>query len=90
MPNRRTSPPPKASDTPSPEGLRDLLAHLLAGVAGGTEAKWRKLIGEVERLPIVFSPRSNWRVDPSGTPGERDAIGKAIEVVRGARSYVSA
>lgn len=91
MPSRRTSAPPKvAAAAPSPGELRDLLAHLLAGVAGGTEVKWRKLVGDVQHLPIVFNPRSNWRIDPTGTPTERDAIEKAVEVVREAHPYVSA
>jgi len=52
--------------------------------------KWRKLVGDVQHLPIVFNPRSNWRIDPTGTPTERDAIEKAVEVVREAHPYVSA
>lgn len=69
--------------------MRDLIAHLLAGVAGGTEAKWRKLVGDIEALPIVLHPRSNWRVAPAGTVKEREAIEKAIAVVRDAHPYVA-
>lgn len=74
--------------TPTGAELRDLIAHLLAGVAGGSEAKWHDLIGEVEALPIVFHPRSNWRVAPAGEAGAREAIHKAVAVVREAHPYV--
>jgi hypothetical protein len=89
MPSRRTAAPSPTGSTPTSVELRDLIAHLLAGVAGGSEAKWRKLIGEVEALPIVFHPRSNWRVAPTGSAGEREAIDKAVVVVRDAHPYVS-
>lgn len=89
MTSRRTAAPQKAPETPSPEGLRDLLAHLLAGAVGGSEVKWRGLIGEVEALPIVFHPRSNWRIESSGTASEREAIEKAADLVREAHPYVT-
>lgn len=89
MTTRHSIPPlPNRDHSPNVGELRDLIAHLLAGVAGGTEAKWRKLIGEVEALPIVLHPRSNWRVSPSGTAKDREAIDKAVEVVRDAHPYV--
>lgn len=89
MTSRRTAAPSKTPETPSPDGLRDLLAHLLAGAVGGSEAKWRDLIGEVEALPIVFYPRSNWRIEASGTASEREAIEKAAQLVREAHPYVT-
>ena len=91
MPSRRSSEQltPLPKDTPSTAAdIRTLLAHLLAGVAGGSEAKWAKLVGEVEALPIVFHPRSNWRVQPSGSAEQLAAIEKAIAVVREAHPYV--
>ena len=89
MTSRKTAAPSKAPETPSPDGLRDLLAHLLAGAVGGSEARWRDLIGEVEALPIVFHPRSNWRIEPSGTAFEREAIDKAAQLVCEAHPYVT-
>lgn len=79
---------PNSSGIPTALELRDLIAQLLAGVAGGTEAQWRKLIGDVEALPIVFHPRSNWRIEHTGNAGEREAIEKAVAVVREAHPYV--
>jgi hypothetical protein len=88
MTSHMTAASPKATEPLSPEGLRDLLAHLLAGAIGGDEPTWRGLVGDVEALPIVF-PRSNWRIDPSGTAAEREAIAKAEQLVREAHPYVS-
>ncbi len=89
MTSRRTALPPKAPEAPSPDGLRDLLAHLLAGAVGGSEANWRGLIDEVEALLIVLHPRLNWRIEPSGAAVERGAVGKAEQLVREAHAYVA-
>lgn len=88
MTTRRSSPTQSQGAVPSTSELRDLIAHLLAGAAGGSEAKWRKLVGDVEALPIIFDPRSNWRIEPTGTASELEAIEKAVTVVRGAHLYV--
>lgn len=72
----------------SADDIRALLAHLLAGATGKTEAHWEKLIGEVVALPIVFHPRSNWKIEPKGKPAELEAIAKAAEIVRQAHPYV--
>lgn len=72
----------------STDDILELLAHLLANVAGGTEDRWKKLIGPVTALPIVFHPRSNWKIAPKAKPAELAAIEKAVEVVRGAHPYV--
>lgn len=70
------------------DDIRHLLAHLLAGAVGKNEAHWLKLIGPVTALPIIDAPRSNWRIEPRGTPAEVQAIEKAVEVVREAHPYV--
>ena len=90
MPTRRSSTPAGTGpdDRISGPELRDLLAHLLSGTAGGSEAHWRQLVGEVEVLPIALHPRCNWRVSPAGTDGEQRAIEAAVEVVREAHPYV--
>ena len=73
---------------PTPAELRALISHLLAGAAGGSEEGWSGRVGEVEALPIVFNPRCNWQVEPSGTWEEAEAIWKAVELVRHAHPYV--
>lgn len=70
------------------EALAQLLAHLFAGVAVKTEAYWAKRVGEVVALPIVFLPRSNWEIHPTGTVGELEAIKRAVAIVRDAHPYV--
>lgn len=72
----------------STDDIRNLLAHLLTGVAGQTEAYWKNLIGPVTALPIVFHPRSNWRVEPNAKAADLEIIQKAVEIVRQAHPYV--
>lgn len=66
----------------------DLVAHVLAGAAGGTEAKWRKLIGSVDRVPTWRYVRFNWVVEPNGSAEQRDLIARAVDVVRAEHPYV--
>ena len=68
--------------------LTDLLVKVITGVEGGTDERWRKIIGPVHRLPIIDNVRSNWSVISGGTRRERDVIGKAAEIVRQAHPYV--
>ncbi len=68
--------------------MRAFLAHLLAGAAGGTEARWRQLIGTVEQMPIWQFVAYNWRVSPKGTAKQREAIERAVEVVRAEHPYI--
>jgi hypothetical protein len=71
------------------EDVRELIATLLAGAAGGSADRWKRLIGDVERLPTWRFVRFNWRIEPSGTPTERATIAKAVEVVRAEHPYVA-
>jgi hypothetical protein len=75
-------------DPENTDDIRELLAHLLAGVTRKPKTHWKRLIGEVTALPIVFNPRSNWRINPKGTLEEIEAIEKAAEIVRQAHPYV--
>ncbi|MDB5575593.1 MAG: hypothetical protein JWR80_769 [Bradyrhizobium sp.] len=75
---------------PTPNELADILAIMLAGAAGGTKAKWRKIIGTVEKLPTWANVRSNWRVYPKASPADLATIGKAVEIARAAHPYVAA
>lgn len=78
-----------AQDRPTTtDEMQALLAHLLAGAVGKTDAHWKRLIGPVIALPIVTHPRSNWRIHPKGKPDEIEAIEKAAAVVREAHPYV--
>lgn len=74
---------------PSPIELRATLIELVAGATETHDARWEKLIGDVETLPIVFHPRCNWSVEVSGRAADRAVVEKAIELLRDASPYVS-
>jgi hypothetical protein len=74
--------------TPAPDELRDLIVHLLAGATGKAEKHWRKVVGEVEGLPLAFNIRCNWRVSPKGSAADLEAVEAALEIVRKAHPYV--
>lgn len=77
-----------SSEALSTTEIRDLLAHLLAGAAGGTEKPWRARVGEVEALPIFSNVRCNWRIDPKGSAEQLHAIERAAAIVRAEHPYV--
>ena len=68
--------------------MAQLLATIIAGTAGGTTGRWRKLIGRVEKLSTWNNVRCNWRVHPSGSAQEQRIIDQAAEVVRSEHPYV--
>lgn len=78
-----------AAQVHTPAELRDLLVTVIVGVAGGDEASWRHAVGQVEKLPIAFHTRSNWRVKPTGDKAQCGVIRRAVEVVRAAHPYVA-
>lgn len=70
------------------EELAQLLASVIAGVAGGTPGKWRKVIGPVERLPTWCNIHCNWRITPKGTDEQREIVEQAVAVVRAEHPYI--
>ena len=72
----------------SADELAQLLASVIAGVAGGTAGRWRKLIGPVEQLPTWCNVRCNWRIEPRGTEAQREVIEQAAAVVKVGHPYV--
>ena len=72
----------------SADEVGDLLAHVIHGVAGGTEAGWRKVIGPVERMPTWVMVSHNWRVEPKGTAAQRRTVEQAVAIVRAEHPYV--
>ncbi len=73
----------------TPEELRDLLLKVIVGAAGGDEAKWRKALGDVEKMPIATNAQSNWAAHPTGTKAQKAVIAKAVELVREQHRYVA-
>jgi hypothetical protein len=67
--------------------MRDMLAHIIAGVAGGAEETWRERVS-VEKVPIWKFVRHNWLAHPRGTAKQRGVIEKAVEIVRAEHPYV--
>lgn len=72
----------------SADEIGDLLAHIIQGVAGGSEAGWRKVIGPVERMPTWLKVSHNWQVSPMGTATQRDTVERAVSIVRSEYPYV--
>lgn len=68
--------------------IEDLFVTLLVGVAGGSDASWRKAVGPVTALPVVFHPRSNWAIAPRGSARQIEAIEKAEAIIRQEHPYV--
>lgn len=68
--------------------IEDLFVTLLVGAAGGSDLAWRRAVGPVTALPVVFHPRSNWSIAPKGSARQREAIGKAEEIIRQEHPYV--
>jgi hypothetical protein len=66
--------------------MSHLLAHMLAGVADGTEAKWRKLVGPMQLMPTWKHVRHNWLVQARSFEPER----KLAEKVRQTRARIAA
>ncbi|NYT43090.1 hypothetical protein HZY97_20110 [Sphingomonas sp. R-74633] len=77
------------ASVPTPDEMRDLLATLLEGAAGGSHREWLRAIGPVEKLPTYLNIHCNWAVHPKGKPAERKAIEQAVAVVRAAHPYVA-
>jgi hypothetical protein len=73
----------------TPEELRELLLQLIVSATGGEEAQWRKVLGDVEKLPIATHAQSNWAVHPKGSKGEKAVIAQAVDLVREQHRYVA-
>jgi len=73
----------------TPDQLRDLLATLLEGAAGGDHDDWLRAIGPVEKLPTHLNLHCNWTVHPKGKTAEIAAIRRAVELVRAEHPYVA-
>jgi hypothetical protein len=73
----------------TPDELGNLLATVITGVAGGSDADWQRAIGPVTKLPIATNARCNWRVSPKGSDAELGIIRRAVEIVRAAHPFVA-
>lgn len=74
---------------PTPTEVRATLVTVIAGASETPTGRWETLIGPIEVLSLAYHPRSNWRVELSGTQDDRRLIDAAIELVRDAHPYVT-
>lgn len=74
---------------PTPTELRATLVTVIAGASETPTGRWEMLIGPVQVLSLALHPRSNWRVEVSGTDDDRRWIDAAIELVRAEHPYVT-
>jgi hypothetical protein len=73
----------------TPNELRELLLQLIVGAAGGVETQWRKVLSDVEKLPIATHAQSNWAVHPEGSKGKKAVIAQAVDLVPEQHRYVA-
>jgi alpha-D-ribose 1-methylphosphonate 5-triphosphate synthase subunit PhnH len=73
---------------PTADELAQTMATVIAGVAGGTTGKWRRVIGPVEQLPTWCNIHCNWRVTARGSDAERAVVEQAVAIVRAAHPYI--
>jgi hypothetical protein len=76
-----------SDDRPAASELEHLLATMLAGVVGGDESSWKAAIGAVQVLDIVWHPKCNWKVKPTGSAEQIAAIEAAAAVLAEAHPY---
>lgn len=74
---------------PTPTELRATLVTLVAGATDTPVGRWEKLIGDVEYLSLAFHPRSNWRVEVSGSEDDLRILNEAIDLLRNAEPYIT-
>lgn len=72
------------------ERQKVLMIDLLVAAAGGSAARWRRLIGPVTLHSRFTHPRCNWSVSPVGTMAELAAINAATNLVRAEHRHVKA
>lgn len=73
--------------TSTPAEVRELIVYLLAGATGRPERHWRKVVGEVEELPLAYNIKCNWRVSPKGSAEDIAAVQTAVDLVRTEHPY---
>jgi len=71
----------------TPAELVDTLVTMLAGATSKAGQHWRERI-EIKWTPLALSPHSNWKVEATGTLNDRDAIARAVEIVKEPHPYV--
>lgn len=70
--------------------LQDLLVRTLTRTAGGTQRRWRLVVGSVRLHDAATHAHCNWSVDPTGTAREVAEVESLLDRVRLEHAIVSA
>jgi hypothetical protein len=70
--------------------LQDFLVKSLMRSVGGTQRRWRAVIGPVKVRDPATHAHCNWSVEPSGTSREIAEVERLLDRVRLERPIVSA
>jgi hypothetical protein len=70
--------------------LHDLLVKTLMRTAGGSQRRWRTVIGPVKIHDAATHVHCNWSLAPSGTAREVAEVERLLDTVRLERPIVSA
>jgi len=63
---------------------------MLVRRAGGTQRRWRLVIGQVRLHDVATHPHCNWSVTPTGSAREVDEVERLLDEVRTAYPIVRA
>ncbi|ODP38786.1 MULTISPECIES: hypothetical protein [Sphingomonas] len=70
--------------------LQDLLVKQLMRKAGGSQRRWRAVIGPIKVHDAATHAHCNWSVAPSGTSREIGEVERLLDTVRLERPIVAA
>ena len=62
--------------------LQDLLLRTLTRDGGGTQRRWRVVLGPIRLHDAATHAHCNWSVDPAGTPREVDEVERLLDRIR--------
>jgi hypothetical protein len=70
--------------------LQDLIVATLTKRIGGTQRRWRSVVGRVRVHDVATHPHCNWSVEPSGGAGEVAQVQRLLDDLRGSFPIVAA
>lgn len=59
-----------------------MLVSQLVKKSGGTQRRWRAVVGPIKLHDIATHPHCNWSVAPSGGSGEVAAVEQLLDTMR--------
>lgn len=70
--------------------LQDMLVSRLVKSKGGTQRRWRAVVGPVKLYDRATHPHCNWSIAPSGTAREVTEVERMLDMVRLEHPFVVA